>query len=148
MTETELYGRKRRPKRVKARFGKEGIKLSDFGELAIGDYVVHINHGIGRNLGIKKLEIGGAEREYLEIEYADQDRLFVPTDQLNLIQKYIGFEENPPRINRLGVGIGKVKNVSRNPLKKWPINCWCFTPTGLWPRVMPSSSGYGLAERV
>ena len=104
LTETELYGRKRRPKRVKARFGKEGIKLSDFGELAIGDYVVHINHGIGRNLGIKKLEIGGAEREYLEIEYADQDRLFVPTDQLNLIQKYIGFEENPPRINRLGGG--------------------------------------------
>ncbi|NLY91483.1 MAG: transcription-repair coupling factor [Firmicutes bacterium] len=104
LTETELYGRKRRPKRVKARFGKEGVKLSDFTELTVGDYVVHINHGIGRYLGLKKLEINGAEREYLEIEYADQDRLFVPTDQLGLIQKYIGLEENPPRINRLGGG--------------------------------------------
>lgn len=104
LTENELYGRKRRPKKGRARFGKEGIKLSDFGELAVGDYVVHINHGIGRYLGLKKLEINGAEREYLEIEYADQDRLFVPTDQLGLIQKYIGLEENPPRINRLGGG--------------------------------------------
>ena len=102
LTEAEIYGRRQRPKKTRARFSKEGIKLTDLGELSVGDYVVHLNHGIGRYLGIKKLEIDGAGREYLEIEYANQDRLFVPTDQIGLIQKYVGIEENPPRINRLG----------------------------------------------
>ena len=102
LTEAEIFGRERRRKKVKARFGKEGIRLSDFGELTIGDYVVHLNHGIGRYLGIKKLEIGASSRDYLEIEYAGEDRLFVPTDQVDLIQKYVGIEDTPPKINRLG----------------------------------------------
>jgi transcription-repair coupling factor (superfamily II helicase) len=102
LTEAEIYGRKHRAKKTRARLSKEGIKLTDLGELGIGDYIVHLNHGIGRYLGIKKLEIDGAGREYLEIEYANEDRLFVPTDQIGLIQKYIGIEEKPPRINRLG----------------------------------------------
>lgn len=102
LTETELYGYQRRVKKSKARFAKEGLKLSDLEELQVGDYVVHINHGIGKYLGIKKLEINGAIREYLEIEYADADRLYVPTDQVGMVQKYIGLEETPPKINRLG----------------------------------------------
>lgn len=118
LTETELYGRKRRPKKGKARYGKEGLKLSDLGELQVGDYVVHVNHGIGKYLGIKKLEIGGASREYLEIEYADADRLYVPTDQVGMVQKYFGLEENPPRVNRLGGSDWqKVKNRVQESIK-------------------------------
>ncbi len=119
LMETEIYGRVRHKKKVKARFGKEGIRLSDIGELRDGDYVVHLNHGIGRYLGIKKLEIGGSSRDYLEIEYADQDRLFVPTDQVALIQKYVGIEETPPKINRLGGGDWqKVKNRVQESIKE------------------------------
>jgi len=119
LTETELYGHKRRPKKGKARFAKEGLKLSDLAELQVGDYVVHINHGIGKYLGIKKLEIGGASREYLEIEYADADRLYVPTDQVGMVQKYIGLEETAPRINRLGGSDWqKVKNRVQESIKE------------------------------
>ncbi len=123
LTEAEIFGRVRRRKKVKARFGKEGIRLSDFGELTVGDYVVHINHGIGRYLGIKKLEIGASYRDYLEIEYAGQDRLYVPTDQVNLIQKYVGIEDTPPKINRLGGGEWqKVKNRVQESIKEMADN--------------------------
>jgi len=123
LTEAEIFGRVRRRKKVKARFGKEGIRLSDFGELTVGDYVVHINHGIGRYLGIKKLEIGASCRDYLEIEYAGQDRLYVPTDQVNLIQKYVGIEDTPPKINRLGGGEWqKVKNRVQESIKEMADN--------------------------
>lgn len=103
-SEGEIFGRTRTRKRVKAKFGKEGVRLTDFTDLKPGDYVVHINHGIGRYLGIKKLEIGGAYRDYLEVEYSAGDRLFVPTDQVHLLQKYVGLEDSPPKISRLGGG--------------------------------------------
>ena len=123
LTETEIFGRVRRRKKVKAKFRKEGIRLSDFSELTIGDYVVHLNHGIGRYLGIKKLEIGTSSRDYLEIEYAGEDRLFVPTDQVGLIQKYVGIEDTPPKINRLGgAEWQKVKNRVQESIKEMADN--------------------------
>ncbi len=100
LTETELYGRQK--KKYQARFRQEGSKISSFTDLKIGDYVVHINHGIGRYLGIETLEIAGGHRDYLKVEYAGEDRLFVPTDQIGLLQKYIGVEDAPPKINKLG----------------------------------------------
>ncbi len=119
LTENEIYGRVRRKKKVKTHFTKEGIRLSNVDELQFGDYVVHINHGIGKYVGIKKLEIDGANRDYLEIEYADRDRLFVPTDQVHFIQKYVGLEETPPKINRLGGGDWqKVKNRVKESIKE------------------------------
>src|SRR5690554_3219549 len=101
-TEAEIFGRVRTRKRIKTRFGKEGIRVTDLSELKAGDYVVHLNHGIGKYLGIKKLEIGGANRDYLEVEYSAGDRLFVPTDQVHFIQKYVGMEDAPPKVHRLG----------------------------------------------
>jgi transcription-repair coupling factor (superfamily II helicase) len=100
LTETEIYGRQK--KKIQARFQQEGSKISSFTDLKVGDYVVHINHGIGRYMGIETLEIAGGHRDYLRIEYAGEDRLFVPTDQVNLIQKFIGMEEAPPKVNKLG----------------------------------------------
>ena len=101
-TEAEIFGRVRTRKRIKTKFGKEGIRVTDLSELKAGDYVVHLNHGIGKYLGIKKLEIGGANRDYLEVEYSAGDRLFVPTDQVHYIQKYVGMEDAPPKVHRLG----------------------------------------------
>ncbi len=100
LTETEIYGKQK--KKVQARFQQEGSKISSFTDLKVGDYVVHINHGIGRYMGIETLEIAGGHRDYLRVEYAGEDRLFVPTDQVNLIQKFIGVEDSPPKVNKLG----------------------------------------------
>ena len=99
-TDAEIQGRRRRRSRTAAGPG-QAIRL---GELALGDAVVHINHGIGRYVGMKTMEIDGHDREYLELEYAARDRVFVPTDQIGLVQKYIGPEGKEPRLSRLGGG--------------------------------------------
>ncbi len=64
--------------------------------------MVHINHGIGIYRGLIQQGVAGAEREYLLIEYASGDKLFVPTDQFDRVQKYLGSEEQPPTVNRMG----------------------------------------------
>ncbi|HIC95187.1 TPA: DEAD/DEAH box helicase, partial [Candidatus Bipolaricaulota bacterium] len=73
-----------------------------FADLTPGDYVVHIEHGIGLFQGLVKMEIGGVEREYLDIEYAEGDRLYVPTYQVDRVSRYVGVGDRPPTISRLG----------------------------------------------
>ncbi|MBE0465991.1 MAG: transcription-repair coupling factor [Candidatus Desulforudis sp.] len=99
LTEREIYGKqlhdRRRPLRPRGR-------TLDELDLNPGDYVVHVNHGIGRYHGIVLLEINEVKREYLLIRYSGEDKLYVPTDQLGLVQKYIGAEGETPRLSRLG----------------------------------------------
>ena len=98
-TELELYGRqKTKPKPTKV---EEGLRLTPQ-ELRVGDYVVHINHGIGKYLGIEVLQVDNRSKDYLFIRYAGEDRLYVPTDQIHLLQRYIGMEEGAPRLSKLG----------------------------------------------
>ncbi|NLY55502.1 MAG: transcription-repair coupling factor [Firmicutes bacterium] len=101
LSEAEILGRKRRrlPRRLSV---PEGARISSYGELRAGDYVVHITHGIGIYRGITTLEIDGVHRDYLEVYYANDDKLYVPTDQLNLLQKYVGAEGSVPRLSKLG----------------------------------------------
>lgn len=80
---------------------REGIKISDYHELEIGDYVVHEHHGIGQYLGVRTLEINGVNRDYLSLKYGGEDKLFIPTDQMDLVRKYIGGEGKRPRLHRL-----------------------------------------------
>jgi transcription-repair coupling factor (superfamily II helicase) len=83
--------------------GKKGTnKIKSFTELKPGDYVVHVNHGIGVYKGIKQLEVQGHKKDYLELMYYDNDKLYVPVEQLDMVQKYIGSEGKLPRINKLG----------------------------------------------
>jgi len=98
--DAELYGPVRRPRRPKT--PRVGGKITSFTDLKEGDYVVHVNHGIGRYLGIRQLEVGGVKKDYLLIQYAGNDRLYVPVDQISLVQKYIGGEGHVPRLYRLG----------------------------------------------
>ncbi|HBG02730.1 MAG TPA: hypothetical protein DDW87_14390, partial [Firmicutes bacterium] len=99
LTELELYGRQRaKPRPAKV---EEGLRLAPQ-ELKAGDYVVHINHGIGQYLGIEILQVDNRSKDYLHIRYAGQDRLYVPTDQIHLLQRYIGMEEGAPRLSKLG----------------------------------------------
>lgn len=100
-TEKEVFGRKQKRKR-RIRNVEEGLKISSLDELKAGDYVVHENHGIGKYLGVQTLEIQGKHQDYLVIKYAGEDRLYVPTDQIDLVQKYIGADEEKPRLYKLG----------------------------------------------
>jgi len=73
-------------------------------ELKEGDLVVHVSHGIGRYRGLVRMDVGGVEREFLRIDYHEPDKLYVPSDQLDRVQKYIGSDESAPSLHRLGGG--------------------------------------------
>ncbi len=81
---------------------KKGKPIKVFTDLKMGDFVVHENHGIGQYLGIEKLKIDGLTRDYLHIKYSGNDKLYIPTDQLDVIQKFIGAEDKAPKLNKLG----------------------------------------------
>lgn len=99
ISEGEIYGTyKERTKGVKKRVKKSTISFSD---LNVGDYVVHENHGIGKYEGIEQLNIQGVKKDYLTINYRGNDKLYVPIDQMNLIQKYVGADSAKPKVNKL-----------------------------------------------
>lgn len=97
--ETELSGREARIQPQRRRETQRATRLED---LKPGDYVVHVTHGIGKFLGIKTLEIQGQHKDYLNVQYAGDDTLYVPVDQLNLIQKYVGIEGQAPKLSKMG----------------------------------------------
>lgn len=92
-------------KRVQGRKNKNAKQISSLSELTNGDYVVHATHGIGQFTGIHKLEIQGIIKDYIKINYAKGDVLYVPVTQLDLVSKYIGpKEDSTVKLNRLGSG--------------------------------------------
>ena len=99
VTERDILGRAKRHGVAKAH---QGERLSHFREIKPGDYVVHVNHGIGKYLGVETLEVAGVHKDYLHIKYGGDDKLFVPTGQVGLLQKYIGSEGETPRLHRMG----------------------------------------------
>jgi transcription-repair coupling factor (superfamily II helicase) len=102
VTDAELFGvaRLRLPQK---RF-TEGAPIATVLDLKPGDYVVHINFGIGIFRGLAKREIEGVEKEFLFIEYQAPDKLFVPADQLDRIQKYLNPADTQPKLNKLTGG--------------------------------------------
>lgn len=104
ISDKEVFGEaKRKLSKSRKKTKQKGInKIKSFAELRPGDYVVHVNHGIGVYKGIKQIESGGHKRDYLDIVYDKGDKLYVPVDQLDLIQKYVGSEGKSPKINKLG----------------------------------------------
>ncbi|HEV2216065.1 MAG TPA: transcription-repair coupling factor [Candidatus Dormibacteraeota bacterium] len=106
LTDAELYGRVRRPstrRGVSSRARTEELTREFTLEFAPGELVVHVDHGIARFGGMRLIDTDGAHREYLELEYAEADRLFVPVENLDRIQKYLGGEQQPT-LHRLGTG--------------------------------------------
>ena len=102
ISDKEVFGEAKR-KLPKMKSKQKGVsKIKSFAELKVGDYVVHANHGIGVYKGIKQIEVSGNKRDYLDIVYEKGDKLYVPVDQLDLVQKYIGTEGKKPKVNKLG----------------------------------------------
>lgn len=77
-------------------------RLKSYNDLKVGDYVVHANHGIGKYIGMETLEVDGIHQDYITILYQNDDKLFIPVTQLNLIQKFVASEAKAPKINKLG----------------------------------------------
>ncbi len=111
--ENEIFGRR---KRAPASLKKvESSPIDTFVELDEGDFVVHVNYGIGVFRGITRLKAAGNERDYIELEYADQEVVFTPIEQVNLIQRYIGSGGQNPRLDRIG---GKSWEKRKSSVKK------------------------------
>ena len=100
VTEEDLFGEKRR--RTDRQKPKASQVISSFGDLQSGDFVVHTLHGIGIYRGLVHLDIGGIPGEYLHLEYAGGDKLYLPIDRLSLVQRYVGGESGAPHIDKLG----------------------------------------------
>ena len=94
-----------RPEKKRKRRKKEGQEIYSLSELTAGDYVVHSVHGIGVFSGIRKLDTHGVVKDYIKIDYAKGDALYVPVTQLDMVAKYIGPQENSRvKLSRLGSG--------------------------------------------
>lgn len=98
ITESEIFG----PRPLLTPKPKEAFPLPAIEALKAGDFVVHEEHGIGRFLGLQPLRAGGFTRDYLLIEYAEGARLYVPIDKFHLVHRYIGPDDKPPALDRLG----------------------------------------------
>lgn len=100
ITDHEIFGKSyRKKKHFKQKYSRP---IDTFLELSPGDYVVHINHGIGVFKAIERMSAGGVERDFIVIEYADGDKLYVSLDQINMVQRYVGLDGRQPRIDALG----------------------------------------------
>ena len=103
ITDNEIIGvNKRTSKKSKKKKNKDGQKIESFLDLKIGDYVVHENSGIGRYTGIEQILVNGVKKDYLKIIYQGGDNLYVPIDQMDKVQKYIGAEAQKVKLNKLG----------------------------------------------
>lgn len=124
-------------------------------QLHPGDYVVHIEHGIGRFIGLVKQSQNGTEREYLTLEYSQGDKLYVPVDRIDRVNRYVGTGDEPPALNRLGTQewartrtkVKKaVEDIARDLLQLYAAReaapGHAFSPDTLWQQEMEAAFPY------
>ncbi len=101
ITENELFKKRtKRPRKQQKISNAERIK--SYQELKIGDYVVHASHGVGKYIGIETLEVNDLHKDYMLIKYSGDDKLYVPIDQIDQVQKFVASEGKEPRLHKLG----------------------------------------------
>jgi transcription-repair coupling factor (superfamily II helicase) len=103
IVESEIFSTRKRGRRARMQLS-DAERIKSYQELKPGDYVVHVNHGIGKYLGIRTLEIDGRHKDYLHLQYAGNDSLYVPVEQIDQVQRYIGAEDKEPKVYHLGGG--------------------------------------------
>ena len=100
ITEDEIFGPKHRlPKAPRKEATSRWVAFED---LKTGDFVVHMEHGIGRYGGLTKIDVADLSNDFLVIEYMDADKLYVPVDRMNCVQKYVGVDGIEPRLDKMG----------------------------------------------
>src|SRR5437763_11923695 len=102
VTEAEIFGERRQIRR--GRRARPADFLSTLAELKPDDYVVHVDHGIGVYRGLRHMQVADTEGDYLHLEYAGGDRLYVPVDRINLVQRYLSADGAAPPLDKLGGG--------------------------------------------
>jgi transcription-repair coupling factor (superfamily II helicase) len=102
VTEEEVFGARAHRRKERAAQDTTRAFLEDLRSLSVGDYVVHVEHGIGKYLGLVHKDVGGLTVDLLVVEYAGGDKLYLPVYRLNQIQKYSGGENTEPKVDRLG----------------------------------------------
>ncbi|WEG12727.1 transcription-repair coupling factor [Pullulanibacillus sp. KACC 23026] len=102
VTDKEIFANKSVRKQRTNKKISNAERLKNYNELKVGDYVVHIDHGIGRYIGIETLEVNGTHKDYLHILYKGNDKLYVPVEKIDLVQKYVGSEGKEPKLYALG----------------------------------------------
>ena len=101
ITGEELFSSIATKRRISSQEFKEGKRVV-FADLKIGDYIVHKTHGIGKFIGVNTIKADNIVKDYIKIQYKDDDILYIPTNQLDNIRKYIGTGDKEPKLNRLG----------------------------------------------
>ena len=114
LCEHEIFGRKKRSA-LPAYKTMTTQAIDSFVDLSPEDYVVHVNHGVSQFKGIQRMRTGGQERDYIVLEFADKDIVYLPIEQVNLVQRYIGQEGNHPRLDKIG---GKSWNAKKSQARK------------------------------
>lgn len=102
ISENDIFAAHKQKKKKK--FKDKGEKFQSFSDMKEGDYVVHENHGIGKFEGIQQLSLEGNKKDYIKIKYAGNDMLYVPVDEMDMVQKYIGGDNAVPKLNKLSGG--------------------------------------------
>lgn len=164
-TESDVFGTsdqarsESRPATQTVRKRSIGAFISDFRDLKPGDYVVHVDHGIGRFEGLQRMQAQGADREFMVLEYAEKAKLFVPVERLDLVSRYSSGEAAQPPIDRLG-GIGWQKTKARAKramrdmadelLKLYAerkmVTGYAFAPDGPWQHEFEDAFHHQLTE--
>ncbi len=102
ISEDEIFGTKRARARLGPKTTEGALALTAFSQLKAGELVVHHNHGIGCYRGLLKMEVEQKVNDFVFIEYANQDKLFIPADRISILQKYVGADERTPKLDQLG----------------------------------------------
>ena len=101
-TDSELRSKMKKKKSTYRGHVRDSQRVKDYSELQLGDFVVHLQHGIGRYVGVETIDMLGVKRDVLTLEYKETDRVYVPIDKIDMVQKYIGSEGAVPKLSRLG----------------------------------------------
>ena len=139
----------------KARSGKVALTLKELSQFEIGDFVVHVDHGVGRFAGLVRIPSGGTTQEAIKIVYQDDDTVFVSIHSLHKVSKYKTKEGEPPRVNKLGSGAWeklkdrtktKIKDIARDLIKLYAQRRkekgFCYSPDNFMQHELEASFLY------
>ncbi len=151
LTDYELFGQHAEQRRTR----RPAVDRAFLAELQHGDFVVHVDHGVGRFVGIVSRDYGAGKRDYVMLEYQGADRLYVPTDQLDRVSRYIGVGEGQPALNRLGTtewARAKARareaahDIAEELIKLYAVRAsrkgYAFAPDNEWQREMEAAFPY------